>query len=58
MKDEIERPKNCGECRLWWQIKDEPEYGYCDNWAGIKLTKKCVCHPNFGKKKEEGGHEK
>lgn len=52
MASEIERPRNCGECRKFWRDEDGPGHGYCDNWGGVDLTEDCVCHPNTGIKKE------
>ena len=53
MSFEIKRPKCCGECRRFIRSKKNSSVGYCDNWAGVQLDKSCVCHPNFGIRKED-----
>lgn len=61
MSNEIQRPRNCGECARFWRDTSAPGRGYCDNWAGIHLRETDVCNPNFGVKSEvprkEGGAE-
>lgn len=54
LKGELERPKCCEECSLWWRPVRDSTCGYCDNWAGIKLEAGSVCHPNMGKNKRGG----
>ena len=49
--DNAKRPRNCGECMYWAKVEGKP-YGYCDNWAGVRLESGSVCHPNLGIKKE------
>ena len=48
--DAAQKPRNCGECARFVRNPDCPGYGWCDNWGGVSLTEKYVCHPNFGVK--------
>lgn len=54
MTNETDRPKNCGECARFFRDKTRKGHGWCDNWEGVDLTEKCVCHPNYGRKRKEG----
>lgn len=52
-----EKPKCCGECVKYCRDRANGRFGYCDNWAGVRLTPDCVCHPNTGIKKSEVKNE-
>ena len=49
--DKKERPRNCGECKIYFRDRNNPGRGWCDNWGGVHLHDEDVCHPNRGVKR-------
>ena len=54
MANEIERPRNCGECarmsRGAIELNGERYDGGCPEWC-MPVKNEWVCHPNVGRKK-------
>lgn len=45
------RPTCCAECEIYFPDPDRPRTGWCDEFAGVRLSDDWVCHPNIGRKK-------
>ena len=46
--------KCCGNCARFIPDDHVPGYGWCDEWAGVRLSKGDTCHPYVGRPKQDG----